>query len=101
MFVHTCAVRASISDRVVIFLLLMLSQASVLSPAGRMMITLSKSGAGAAAPVYGVLDVSACQAQTSPMVTLVMPFGFMSSTLLLSFVQSNVRGCAFAISPQS
>src|SRR5262245_10645333 len=101
MLVQTNAVRASMVDSVVTFWLWRLSHDSVLSPSVRMITTLSRLGAGAVPSGNGRLDVRACQAHTSPMVTLVLPLGLISSTLSLSAVQSVLSGIAFASEPQS
>src|SRR5688500_15843545 len=84
MLAQASLVRLSIDDELVVQRFL------VLSPSVSRMMTLSRVGSGAAATVNGALAVSACHAQTRPIVTLVRPFGVIASTVERSAVQSLV-----------
>src|SRR5687767_13602979 len=101
MLEQTSAARESIVDELVTFVLFELFHASVLRPSVRMMMTLSRSGLGAAASLNGRAAVNACHAQTRPIVTLVLPLGLIWSTLVLSAVQSLVSGNETASEPHS
>src|ERR1044072_4684825 len=59
----------------------------VLVPSVSSTITLSLSGAGSLPSGSGWLEVSACQAQTRPMVTLVFPAACIALILLLRLVK--------------
>src|SRR5262245_10016894 len=101
MFWQTSLVRSSIAVWLVTFVLFEFFHDSVLSPSVRMMITLSRSVAGAAASESGAFCVSACQPQTRPMVTFVLPFGLIRSTLAFKAVQSYDSGIKVVRLPQS
>src|SRR3954447_24968468 len=79
--VHTLSVRSSIMDWVGD------QRFWVLSPSVSRMMTLSRSGEGAGA-VNGATGEIDCQANCSPIVTLVLPIGVMASIFALSAVQS-------------
>src|SRR4051794_37752502 len=69
----------------------------VLSPSVNSTITLSLSGAGSVPCVSGKLLVSACQPHTNPIVTLVLPAGFMASILLLRLVNPVVSSTSVRV----
>src|SRR5436305_14250957 len=94
MLSHAARVRASMTDE------LWLQRFCVLSPSVKSTITLSRSGAGAAASGKGMLAVSACQPHTRPTVMLVLPAAVIWSTLALSAVQSVLIGRACTSEPQ-
>src|SRR5436190_12299912 len=82
--VQAAAVRASIDEPLVV------QRFWVLSPSVSSTITLSLSGAGSEPCVIGSLLVSARQPHTRPMVTLVLPDGFIASILELRLVNPAV-----------
>src|SRR5215207_3314216 len=92
---QAAAVRASIDEELV------LHRFCVFSPSVNRMMTLSRSGAGAAAPVNGRFNVSACQAHANPIVTLVLPAAAIASILVCIAVQSVESGIACTSDPQS
>src|SRR3954469_8001587 len=92
--VQAALVRASICDE------LCDHRFCVFSPSVNSTITLSRSGAGAAAPMSGKLPVRACQPHTRPMVTLVLPAAVIWSTLPCSAVQSVLSGITCVSDPQ-
>src|SRR6185295_5205991 len=94
MLAHTAAVRASIADGVVV------KRFWVFNPSVSRMMTFSTSGRTGLPSVNGSFDVSADHAHIAPMVTLVVPFGVMLSTMPSSAVQSLVSGTACASVPQ-
>src|SRR6476659_1074362 len=95
MLSQTAAVRASICDGLVV------ERFAVLSPSVSRMMTLSTSGRTVWPWVSGSPGVKACQAQTAPIVTVVVPDGVIESTLASSAIQSPVSGKALVSEPQS
>src|SRR5262245_38431469 len=90
MLAHTALVRSSTLAELVYMRL------SVLVPSVSTTMYLATPAAGVAS-VRGSLGVSACQAQTMPMVMLVVPYALMESTLVPSAVQSEVSGWMAAV----
>src|SRR5262245_3824611 len=101
--VQASAVRVSIVVPLVTLVLLEFFPDSVLSPWVSRMIAFSRSGFGSDASVSGTPFDSACQAHTRPIVTLVLPFGFIESILVLrscDLLKAGVSGIRVTSEPQ-
>src|ERR1041384_6078782 len=95
MFSQTAAVRLSI------WLGLVVKRVALVRPSVSRILTFSTSGRSTCPCLNGSVGLSACQPHIMPIVTLVMPAGFMVSTLDSSAVQSVVSGRLFVRPPLS